>query len=462
LLLMSKQKKPEQPTKGTTPDGAATSQPLHVVLPIAPEPPTVEEPLLSLEEPQPQPLLPEAAAVGVTEYSAGALVAVASPAGRRLERLGHWFSPRVMVLTVLGLALLFLIVIFSAWSTSAAGVIFPDWGLASLRIGVVAAPLGIIALLGVALLWQARVRPLPAAGVALGLLLVLVGAGGIGGSASLHRLQGVWFEGRGEYGLALAAYQASGDNVASSQDMARISVEWAEQLSAQHNYQDAVPQLEPVVRFYKGDAALVQRARHDLIQAYLAWGDQARQQGAFPAALAHYHALQQATYCDAPCQQQVHTNTALALLGLAQHLTVKKQYDQAIAAYQQIIQDYADTPQAEAANTALTAPQPLTGRLVYSDNKPAQQFEVLVVGRWSFNTTTHVFTLLGQQYRAETDATGQFVVSSIPVGLTYMLAWIDADGHAGTCSTTNNQPLYTVTMQPLRAADAGNINIECA
>src|SRR5690242_7891496 len=135
---MSKQKKPEQPTEGMTPDGAATLQPLHVVLPLAPEPLAVEEPLLPLDEPLPLP--PEAAAVDMTEYGAGAKVAVASPSGGRLDRLGQWFSPRILAVTVLGLALLFLVLIFSAWSTSAAGVIFPDWGLASLRIGVVAAP----------------------------------------------------------------------------------------------------------------------------------------------------------------------------------------------------------------------------------------------------------------------------------------------------------------------------------
>jgi tetratricopeptide (TPR) repeat protein len=217
-----------------------------------------------------------------------------------------------------------------------------------------------------------------------------------------------------------------------------------------------------MVRLYKGDAALVRRAEGDLIQAYLAWGDQARQQGDFPDALARYQALQQAAFCDASCQAKVHADTALALLGLAQQLTGNKQYDKAIDAYQQLIQAYGDTPQAETANQALTAPQALTGTLVYSDQTPAKQFKVVVASQWRFNATTQVFTLLGQQYRAETDASGHFLVPSVAVGATYMLAWIDTGGHAGTCYTTNNQPLYTVAVQPLRAADAGNINIECA
>jgi len=243
--------------------------------------------------------------------------------------------------------------------------------------------------------------------------------------------------------------------------MARISIEWAEQLSAQRQYQEAVSQLEPVVRLYKGDAALEVRARTDAIQDYLAWGDQARQQGAFRDALAHYQSLQAAAFCDAACQSRVHPDSALALLGLAQQLAAKKQYDQAVATYQQIVQGYGDTSQAEAANQALTAPQALTGKLVIG-NAPAKQFHVLLASRWSFNANTQVFTLSGQQYQVQTDAAGVFMVPSMVVGLTYMLAWIDPTGHGGTCSTTNNQPLYTVEVQPLRAADVGTINITCA
>jgi tetratricopeptide (TPR) repeat protein len=325
----------------------------------------------------------------------------------------------------------------------------------------VAAALGAAALVVFLLAWQARVRPLPVAGGILGLVLVFIGAGGMLGTAPLHRLQALWFEGRGQYGLALSAYEASGDSLAQSQDLARISVEWAEQLSAGHNYGAAVAQLEPVARLYKRDAGLVTRAETDLIQDYLAWGDQARQQGAFSAALAHYQALQQAAYCAAACQARAHEHIAQALLGLAQQLTTNKQYDQAVATYQQIVQTYSDTPEVEQANEALTLPQPLTGKLIYANKTPAPRFQVLLASHWSFNASTQVFTLLGQQYRAQTDASGLFTMPAVAVGQTYMIAWVDTSGHAGTCYTTNNQPLYKVDMRPLRAADAGSINIEC-
>jgi hypothetical protein len=457
---MPKRRKPEPPADGAAANGAATGRPLHVILSLTPEPSAVEEP-----PPAPLPVIPppaEAASAGPPGVVTEAQTRVPPPPARRVDRLERWLAPRFTRLMTLGLALLLVALVVSAWSTSAAGVIFPDWGLASLRIGFAAALVGIVFLLSFVLICQARGRPLPVAGGVLGLVLLVISIGGIFGSAPLHRLQGLWLEGQGQYGLALAAYQASGDTLAESQALARISIEWAEQLGAQHDYKDAVPQLEPVVRLYKGDAALVARARTDLIQDYLAWGDQARQQSAFRDALAHYQALQQAAYCDAACQAQAHRRIPLALLGLAQQLTSSKQYDEAIATYQQIVQNYSDTPEAELANQALTAPQTLTGRLVDANNTPAKGFQVLLASQWSFNPRTQVFTLLGQQYRAQADASGRFVVPSVAVGATYMIAWVDAGGHAGTCYTINNQPLYTVTMRPLRAADVGNIDVECA
>jgi tetratricopeptide (TPR) repeat protein len=459
---MAKRRKPEPFDSGAVADGDSLEVPLNVILSLAPEPSAVEE---SLPPPAPLPVSyppPETVSAGPPGAVTEAQQRVPPPRERRVDRLGRRLSPRLTRLLPLFLALLLLALIVSSWSTSAAGTIFPDWGLASLRIGFAAALVGIVFLPGLLFICQARARPLPISGGVLGVVLLIISAGGILGSAPLHRAQGLWFEGRGQYGLALAAYQDSGDTLTASQDMARLSVEWAEQLSAQHDYQDAVPQLEPVVRLYNGDAALVARARMDLIQDYLAWGDQARQQSAFQDALTHYHALQQAAYCDAACQQQVHAQTAQALLGLAQQLTANKQYDKAVAAYQQIVQGYGDTPEAARANQALTAPQTLTGRLVYANNTPAKQFQVLLASQWSFNARTQVFTLLGQQYRVRADAAGQFVVPAVVVGATYMLAWVDTSGHAGTCYTSNNQPLYTIAMQPLRAADVGSIDIECA
>lgn len=493
---MSARQNPEPTAKGAAASDAAIERPLNVVLSLASEPfpgeealPTVDESLTLAALPGEAPVLPDAAPAPLfarqneaRPRSAGAAASVATdaaaPAGtpasgtearhgvlsqpdRDLDRLAVWFSPRVMGLLVLGVALLLLALVVTAWSTSAAGVIFPNWGVASLRIGLAGAILGSALLFFFLVIWLAKARPTPVSAGSLGVLLVCIGAGGILGAAPLHRLQGRWFEGRGQYGLALATYQEGGDSVAQSQDMARISVEWAEQLSTQQEYGAAIDQIEPVVRLYKGDAALAARARMDLISDYLAWGDQARQHAAFREALAHYQALQKAAYCDADCQAQVHTHAAQALLGLAQQLTSNKQYDEAVAAYQQLVQLYGDTPEAEEATLALTTPQSLTGHLLYANKTPAAKFEVLLASQWSFNATTQVFTLLGQRYRVQTDASGLFVLPAVAVGVTYMIAWVDTGGHAGTCLTTNNQPLYMVHMLPLRAIDAGNLNIEC-
>ena len=378
------------------------------------------------------------------------------------SRAARWVSPRLLWVIALALLVLFGVVILFARSVSPEGIIQPDWGLASLRIGLVAVILSGPALVVCYLLWRAQVRlALRRVGI-LALLVFLLGGVGLLSADPLHRLQGQWFEARGLDGLALGAYQLSGASLETDQNMPRIEIEWAEQLSTEHDYGEAVTQLQPVIRLASLDAALVKRARTDLVQAYLAWGDQARQQQAFRAALTHYQALAQVPSCDNACQSRVHAATAQALLGLAQQLTAGQQYDQAIATYQMLVAEYNDTAEGQEAEIALTTPQSLVGRLIYHDRTPAANFLIVLASQWMFDSTAQIFKLEGQQYQSRTDATGAFVVSSVPVGMTYMIAWVDTNGNGGTCSTVNNQPLYTVRMQPLRATDAGAINIECA
>ncbi|HEU5226493.1 MAG TPA: hypothetical protein VFU49_01695 [Ktedonobacteraceae bacterium] len=374
----------------------------------------------------------------------------------------HWLSLRLIWATAVVLALLFGLLFFFARSTTSIGVIAPDWGLASLRIGLVAGVLSIPAIILWSLLWRAHARHVLARAGVFTVVLIVIGAAGLLSAAPLHRLQGQWFEARGQYGLALSAYQLSGETVASNQTMARITVEWAEELSAHQQFAHAVTELQPVVASPVIDESLGVRARQDIVAAYLAWGNQAQQQQAFQAALTRYQALGQAAYCDASCEVQVHAASAQALLGLAQQLATGQHYDQAVAAYQQLMSGYSDTPEGQEARNALSLPQALKGRLTYPDTSPAANFQVLLASQWAFDSSTQVLKLEGQQYQAKTDVTGAFSVPSVAVGNTYMIAWVDTNGHSGTCITTNNQPLYTVHAQPLRATDAGTIDIECA
>src|SRR5579883_3619250 len=119
------------------------------------------------------------------------------------DRMARWFSAPVIVGLMLLLALLFAFLVISARSTTAAGVIAPDWGLAGLRIGLAAVLVGGLLLVSWLFLWRLQRRPAPPYGAVVALLLVLVGAAGILGAAPLDRLQGRWFEGQGQYGLAL-------------------------------------------------------------------------------------------------------------------------------------------------------------------------------------------------------------------------------------------------------------------
>src|SRR5690242_13275990 len=147
-----------------------------------------------------------------------------------------------MVSVTLLVLLLFGVLFFTAQSSSVAGTISPDWGVASLRIGLAAAVLVLPALALCVAAWRVRARRLFLHSGLLVLLLAGACAIGLAGGAALHRWQGHWLEGQHQYGLALAAYQLSGASLPGSQDMARITVEWAEQLSTQHSYAEAIPQ----------------------------------------------------------------------------------------------------------------------------------------------------------------------------------------------------------------------------
>jgi tetratricopeptide (TPR) repeat protein len=374
----------------------------------------------------------------------------------------HWLSLRLIWAAAIVLALLFGLLFFFARSTTSIGAIAPDWGLASFRMGLVAVVLSIPAIILWFVLWRAHARHILVRAGVFALVLIVIGAAGLLSAAPLHRLQGQWFEARGQYGLALNAYQLSGDTVATNQTMARIAVEWAEELSAHQQFGAAVTELQPVVASPVIDESLGVRARQDIVTAYLAWGNQAQQQQAFQTALTRYQALGQAAYCDASCEVQVHAANAQALLGLAQQLAAGQHYDQAVAAYRQLVSDYIDTPEGQEAQNVLSMPQSLKGRLIYPDTSPAANFEVLLASQWTFDSGAQVLKLEGQQYQAKTDVSGAFSVPSVAVGNTYMIAWVDTNGHSGTCITTNNQPLYTVHAQPLRVTDAGAIDIECA
>lgn len=374
----------------------------------------------------------------------------------------HWASPGITWVAVMVLALIFGLIFFFAKSASSAGSIAPDWGLASLRIGLVAALLSISGIIAWFLLWRAHVQAVLARVGVFTLVLIVIGAAGLLSASPLRRLQGQWFEARGQYGLALGAYQLSGDTIATNPTMARIAIEWAEELSAHQQFGDAVAQLQPVVAAPAIDETLAMRARQDIVADYLAWGNQAQQRRTFRVALARYQVLGQAPYCDTSCESQVHTANAQALLGLAEQLTDEKQYAQAVATYQQLVSSYSDTSEGQEARTALSLPQPLQGRLIYPDGSAAANFQVLLASQWTFDSSTQVLKLAGQQYQARTDGTGAFSITSVAVVNTYMIAWIDTGGQSGTCITTNNQPLYTVQAQPLRATDAGTIDVECA
>lgn len=466
------------------------SQPLGNVYQGPFEAPPISQPLGNV-----YPGLPKNAgsALLTGQHASGSLVgAEVSPLVRPLPR---WAS----LSGVAAGALLLLALVF----------LNPDWATGAMVAGMVAIILALLLLIAagvrVALGLLAQTNPHRRAQVistALLVVLLFLCAGlGLSRPGGVHAMQARFLEGQHSWQTAVLEYQAAGETPPASENLARTYIEWGESLSHQQQYGDAVNKFAIVLQQYPRATGQLGRARSDLVAAYLAWADYASHHQDYAGATAHYDALLASGYCDPACQSLAQPRDAAAYDQLAEQQLAARQYAPAVAAfktlttrfadspeagrvhadyaqalwglgqqqlgtacadaiatYQQLAKQFADTSQGKQAATALQQPVQAKGRFTQSvPGAPNHPTAFLVQGLFVGIQQYQFPPLLRTAPTTQINADGTFAFPSVPPG-TYELVWSSDGTLHFYYAFSGNQVLYTAHIGPLCAYDFGNID----
>ena len=391
-----------------------------------------------------------------------------------------------------------------------------DWAVGATRVGIVAGILalviavatGVRILLGMAAKTNPkRVIQLVSAGLSI-LLLLLLCLVGLTQQSTIHSLQAHAWEGQQQWQSSINEYQLAGESTPTSENIARVYNEWGEQFSAQQHYEQALVKFDIVLNSYDSATAEFKRAQSDKVAAYLNWGKQADQQKDYASATMRYDALLQLPYCNSNCQSEASMLDATAYYNLAESQLASQDYTDAttdfglvvsrfpsspeavklhidyakalfgegkqqltsscpsaVPTYQQLANQFADTPEGQQAAAALTAPQAVKGHFTTSvPTDPALLvFAALMHGLYPGYAQDHhdqFFQQLDNDPATPIQSNGTFTFKPLKQG-TYDLVW-------GTINTTSGNELvyylrsdltvFEFTLGPLCTYDLGNIN----
>jgi tetratricopeptide (TPR) repeat protein len=415
-----------------------------------------------------------------------------SIAATTLFRWGAW------ALAIVGAAVLIALALTTrSWGTTLAT---RSWGTIALRDGIALLCIGAGAA-ALVLLYRARQhRQVRRRWTIITAGLLLIGILGIALSPTIHALQGHQLERQTNYQRAIEEYAASGEQAPNGQDIARSYLEWGRQNLKQQDYADAVQHLGMVAQHYTAtpaakqargpmgqalllygqdlahaqrysqaiqqfdllrtrynDTAAAQQAENEQDEpaAYLAWGQMLLSNQQFQEALTTFQRLGQ-LFPDSPYATQAYNAAAADLYAWGKALVQQTKYDQAIKIDQQLIAQYPNAPEAKQAQQDLAAPQQVIGRLIFTDGTPDANVVIRLSSEWTTSSTGYVQG--GYVFEARTDSQGAFTVDAVDLG-TYLVDWQQGSGFTTILHNGTYDPVYTATVQPLRATDLGDIQI---
>lgn len=385
----------------------------------------------------------------------------------------------------------------------------PDWATGALIAGTIALFAGLLLLiaagvrvaLGLLDETNPRRRSQVISTVLLVLMLFLTSGVGMTQQNSLHAAQARYLEDHQNWQLAIDEYKASGETAPASVHLARIYNEWGEDLSRQQHYAEAVARFSTVLQSYSQVTDQLDRAKTDVVAAYLAWGDAAIQQQDYAGASLHYDAVLVLSYCNTGCQsqagskdagayahlaeqqlsaqqfapavntftslttrfasspeaKQAHADYAKALWGLGQQ-QLNTTCSDAVKTYQQLAQQFADTGQGNQAATALKQPVTVKGRFTtplpgapYSPTVALVHGLVVGIQQYQFPPLLHNAPMVQIQ------SDGTFTFTSVPQG-DYELVWSNDGTLHFYYANNGSQVLYTAHLGPLCTYNYGDIN----
>ncbi|HLW01092.1 MAG TPA: hypothetical protein VKT82_20710 [Ktedonobacterales bacterium] len=377
----------------------------------------------------------------------------------------------------------------------------PSWGTIATRVGITLLVAGLCAGLLIWLFYRMRQQWTRRRWFIIAASLLVLGALGTALAPVLHVMQGQQLEKQGNYQRAIDEYALSGEHSPSGQDIGRSYLEWGQIDLLQQDYAMAVQHLEAAAETYSATTAaqkaraplglalyswgqqLVEEQRYgEAIQqfahlrtryadtqaaqeaqlsqdepaAYYSWGQQLQANQQFQDALTQYQALDR-LFSDSTYATLAYNAAAGDLYAWGQALVKQAQYTQAIAAYQQAIKQYANAPAAKQAQQALDAPQAVKGRLIFASGPADAKVIIRLSSSWS--TSANGYVQGGYVYETRTDANGNFTFPSVALGR-YLVDWQQGSAFTTLLHQGTNNPVYIADVEPLRATNIGDIQVE--
>lgn len=446
---------PSQPSQPLYP-----SQPSHPLAgappPLTPTPATPSQPLA----PQfaPYPLATWSTATPSQPQAAGVMQSpppTPPPAPRKRGPLGRPFPLPLSALIVLGCAAL----LAGAFGARVM-ILHGDWSEGAAAVGIVALALAIIVALGALLRVAAGRRTIGFGLLTIALLVALTGAGvaGLAGNDSLHGVQAQTLEKNGQWSLAIHEYQLAGQKAPNAPDIARVYDAWGEQALKQGDFQGALTHFQTVLDDYDESGAAVPRAEKGQFNTYVAWlrkdpdhlpyheaivvftnymgnagcdsacqatlaevapqahflyGEQLLLQKQYAGAITEFGKVT-SQYKSSPYAKQAHTRAAQAYYAYGQQQISNQNCGDAVTLYQTLTKDYKDTPEASKAQTALDAPQDVTGYIKNAPTNPSPTAHLSK--RMNFNAF-----FFSDEYATSLDPkSGQFTFKRVAQGTYYL------------------------------------------
>ena len=182
-------------------------------------------------------------------------------------------------------------------------------------------------------------------------LLVLLLYTGIAqaGQTTLHMAEGHFHEGQQQWQQALNEYTLVGEKAPDGLDLARTYTSWGLALSQSQHYQDARIKFDFVFDHFTSDQVKteVKRAQVGDIAARLGQAHQSIQTKNYSDATDTYDAILNLSYCDSACKSQTRPLDASAYYTMAEADLNAQKYEQAVNAFDQILINFTDLPEAK-------------------------------------------------------------------------------------------------------------------
>ncbi len=496
-----------QPEQGATPPTAPPSQPSPSSQPLASPPPPLTPapvtptpqfapyPLPAANAPTSQPGSPMAqiAQTPMQPQTPGAMYVLTPPPARKRGPLGRPFPLPLVALIVLACAAL-LAIVFGARVL----VLHGDWSEGAAAAGVVALALAVIAALVALLRVAAGRRTLGFALLTVALLVALTGAGvaGLAGNGSLHSVQAQAMEKNGQWSVAIHEYQLTGQKAPNAPDIARVYDAWGEQALKQGDYRGALTRFQTVLDDYDESGVAVPRAQKGQFNTYVAWLKNDPSHLPYHEAIIVFTNYAANTGCDSACQttlaavapqahflygeqlltqkqyapaitefgkvttqygssayaKQAHAKAAQAYYAYGQQQISNQNCDSAATLYQTLAKSYKDTPEGVKAQTALDAPQDVTGYIANGPTNPAPTIHL------SKHINVNAFFFSDEYSTSMDPRSGQFTFKHVAQGTYYLTTSRPVPGgteYAWWYDATDPSAYFSFTVTPLCTLNLG-------